>query len=139
MIFYTDVVADLFHYGHLNYFKAIYDMKKEGDIFIVGVHNDEVTLSYKRTPVLTMEERIKVLEGCKYIDKIIPNSPITKTKEYIDLHKIDIIFTPSNRTDDEIKLMLEVPYKLGIIRRIPYTSSISTTDIIKRIKDRKDL
>jgi len=114
-------------------------MKKEGDIFIVGVHNDEDTSSYKRRPVLTMEERIKLLEGCKYIDKIIPNAPITITKEYIDLHKIEIVFTTSIRTDDEMKLMLEVPYKLGIVRRIPYTSSISTSDIIKRIKNRTDL
>ena len=133
------MVADLFHYGHVNYLKEIFKMKKEGDIFLVGIHNDEETKSYKRLPILTMEERIKALESCKYVDKVIPNAPLKITEEYIKLHNIDLIFTPDNRTESEIKLMLEVPYSLGIVRKIPYTPSISTSDIIRRIKDRTDL
>jgi len=138
MILYTDMVADLFHYGHVNYLKNIYLQKKEGDLLYVGIHSDECTKSYKRTPIMTMEERIQVVEACKYVDKVIVDSPITTTKEYIDLHKIDLIFTPDNRTEDEIKLMLEIPYQMGIVRKVPYTNTISTTDIIKRISKRFD-
>ena len=135
MIFYANMVADLFHYGHVNFLKSIYLQKKEGDLLYIGIHSDKTTESYKRTPIMTMEERIKVVEGCKYVDKVIADSPVTITKEFIDLHKIDLIFTPDNRTEDEIKLMLEVPYQMGIVRKIPYTNTISTTDIIKRIDE----
>lgn len=133
MILYTNMVADLFHYGHVNYLKNIYLQKKQGDLLYVGIHSDNTTESYKRIPIMTMEERIQVVEACKYVDKVIADSPVTLTKEFIDLHKIDLIFTPDNRTEDEIKLMLQVPYEMGIVRKIPYTNTISTTDIIKRI------
>ena len=49
-----------------------------------------------------MEERIKVISSCKYIDKIIPNTPLTITHDYIKLHKIDLIFIPVNRTENKI-------------------------------------
>jgi cytidyltransferase-like protein len=133
MIFYADMVADLYHFGHSDYIKNIYLQKKEGDLVYIGIHNDEVVESYKRTPILTMEERIKVIESCRYIDKIIPNAPLEVTKEYINLHNIDYIFIPNNRTDEEISIMYEIPFKLGMIKTIPYTNTISTTEIIDRI------
>jgi cytidyltransferase-like protein len=111
MILYADMVADLYHYGHLEFIKNIYLHKKEGDLVYIGIHNDVDVESYKRIPVLTMEERIKILESCKYIDKIIPNAPLKVTKEYIDLHKINYIFIPNNRTEDEINEWLEYPKK----------------------------
>jgi len=138
MILYADMVADLFHYGHVNFLKNIYLQKKEGDLVYIGIVSDESAKSYKRTPIMSMEERIQVVEACKYVDKVIKDSPVSITKEFIDLHKIDLIFTSDNRTEDEIKLMLEVPYQMGIVRKVPYTNTISTTDIIKRISKRID-
>lgn len=134
MVFYTDMVADLFHYGHLEYIKQIYDLKKPGEKLIIGVHNDETVESYKRKPILTMEERIKVLSCCKYVDSIIPNAPLEINMDYVNLHNISRIFIPDNRTEEEIKLMVAVPYKLGMVTKIPYTHTISTTEIIERIK-----
>ena len=139
MIFYTNMVADMFHYGHSEYLRKIYELKKEGDKLYVGIHNDETVKSYKRLPVLTMDERIKVISSCKYIDKIIPNAPLSISKEYIDLYKIDQIFIPDNRTVEEIKVMVKIPYELGMVKQISYTPEISTTDLIKRIKNRTDL
>jgi cytidyltransferase-like protein len=141
MIFYIDMVADLFHYGHFNSIKEINDKyKKTNDKIYVGIHNDIVVESYKRKPILNMNERIKIIECCKYIDKIIPNAPLRVTKEYIDLYKIDLIFIPNNRTDKNINLMIPPDLiESGIIRKIKYTNSISTSDIIKRIKNRNDL
>jgi cytidyltransferase-like protein len=139
MILYTDMVADMFHYGHAEYLRKIHELKKGSDELYVGIHNDEAVKSYKRLPILNMDERIKVISSCKYIDKIISNAPLFITKEYIDLHKIDLIFIPNNRTQEEIELMVTIPYQMGIIRTIPYTTEISTSNIIKRIKDRNDL
>ena len=133
------MVADMFHYGHSEYLRKIYELKKDGDKLYVGIHNDETVQSYKRLPVLTMDERIKVISSCKYIDRIIPDAPLCITKEYIDLYKIDQVFIPDNRTIEEIKIMVKIPYELGMVKQIPYTPEISTTDIIKKIKSRNDL
>jgi cytidyltransferase-like protein len=133
MILYADMVADLFHYGHIEFIKNIYKFKNDGDEVVIGIHNDETVKSYKRTPIMTMEERVRVVESCKYVDRVLPNSPLIKTLDYINSNKIDYIFIPDNRTETEIKQWLEAPLKMGIVRTIPYTPSISTTDIIKRI------
>lgn len=140
MILYADMVADMFHYGHVEFIKNMFLQKKEAsDKIYIGIHNDETVKSYKRQPVLTMEERIKVLSCCKYIDKIIPDAPLQISKAYIDLHEIDLIFIPSNRTEEEIKQMVAVPYELGLVRQIPYTHEITTTELIRRIREREDL
>lgn len=137
MILYLDMVADLLHYGHINFIKNIYmNYKKNDDKIYIGIHNDETVESYKRKPILTMDERIKVLECCKYIDKIIPNAPLKITNEFIELYGIDKIFIPNNRTIEENELMLSDIFNNSHIEiiTIDYTYQISTTDIISRIK-----
>ena len=137
MILYVDMVADLLHYGHINFLKKIYnDYKQPNDEIYVGIHNDETVESYKRKPILTMDERIKVLECCKYIDVIVPNAPLKITDDYIKRHKIDKIFIPNNRTVEDNKLMLSnISNEVQVeIIEINYTFEISTTEIINRIK-----
>ena len=140
MILYLDMVADLFHYGHLNSIKEIYDTWKKTpeDKIYIGIHNDETVESYKRKPILTMDERISIISCCKYIDKVIPDAPLNITNEYIKRHKIDIIFIPDNRTLEEINVMVS-EINPDIIKTLKYTTTISTSDIIQRIKERDDI
>jgi cytidyltransferase-like protein len=133
------MVADLFHYGHAEFLRQISTYKKPGDQLYIGIHSDKTVESYKRTPIMTMDERIKIVSTCKYVDCIIPDAPLNISMDYVAKHKIDTIFIPDNRTEEEIKLMVEIPYSLGIVKKIPYTHTISTTDIIARIKARQDL
>ena len=140
-IIYTDMVGDLLHYGHMNFLKQIYEkfiINTDNKLYI-GVNGDEKTKSYKRLPVLTLKERCNMLEHCKYIDKIIPDAPLVITQQYIDSHKIKVLCVPNNRTNEEIKKWYTIPYNLDMIRKFPYTPEISTSQIIKRIKDRDDL
>lgn len=141
MIIYTDMVADLCHFGHLHFLEQIFNkfIKNTNNKLFVGIHNDETVASYKRLPILNMEERIKTLSFYKYIDKIIPNAPITIDKEYIELYNIDKICIPNNRTNDEIELMCAYPFKIGIIEKMKYTEDISSSIIIERIKKRNDI
>ena len=138
MIFYIDLVADLLHYGHINYLKKINEYKlNEDDKLYVGIHNDKTVEEYKRVPILTMDERIKVLECCKYIDKIIPDAPLKITDEFLKLHGVNKLFVPNSRTDEDNILMYSDIKDSNIeIITIPYTNTISTTDIINRIINR---
>jgi len=141
MNIYIDMVGDLFHYGHTNALKTIYDtyIKNTNNKLVVGVHNDKTVESYKRKPILTMDERIKVISTCKYIYKIIPDAPLEITEKYIKKNNINLICISGNRTNDEIELMYKNILHLNILKKIKYTDEISTSDIIKRIKDRVDL
>lgn len=132
-IVYVDMVGDLFHYGHVN---ALKQCKEMGDYLIVGVHSDEVVNSYKRIPIMNMEQRINVIKSCKYVDQVVEDAPIMITKEYIQKHKIDIVCITDTRPIGQTEQFYKIPMELGIVRKFKHTQEISTTNIIENIKNR---
>ena len=69
---YVDPVADLFHYGHMEFLRKA---RALGDYLLVGIYADDVLESYKRKPILTIEERIASVTTCRYVDEVLPNAP----------------------------------------------------------------
>lgn len=129
---YTDMAADMFHIGHLNLIKRA---KEFGDYLIVGVHSDEDISSYKRSPVIAEEDRYEIIRSCRYVDEVIEAAPLVMSKEFIEENNIDLII----RGDDvspELLRQQAVPISMGIMRYLPRTENVSTTDLIKTIKDR---
>lgn len=125
---YVDMVGDLFHFGHVELLRRA---KEFGQKLIVGVHSDETVMSYKRKPVLSMKERIAVIESCKYVDMVIPNAPLVVTQKYLDEYGIDLIVHGDDMTEQDKHLMFgEVLNKLILIN---YTDGISTTMILHRL------
>lgn len=127
------MVADLFHFGHVNFLKQA---KSHGDFLLVGVHADEAVTVYKRRPIMTMEERVASVEGCRYVDEVAPNAPITIERDWIEKHNIDLIMHGDDFSPELEALCYKTPIEMGIYRRIAYTPGISTTEIISRIKAR---
>jgi len=125
------MVADLFHYGHVNFLRQA---KDHGDFLLVGIHSDEVVESYKRTPILTMEERIASVSGCRYVDEVVPNAPLEITREWIEKHQIDVILHGDDVDPKVRDTWYAVPIEMGIYESISYTEGISTTELISRIK-----
>ena len=103
---YVDIVGDLFHAGHIGFFKKA---KELGDYLIVGVHSDEDVAKYKRTPILTMHERAEVIEACKYVDEIILYAPVGVTKELIVDNKIDLVLHGDDFNKDTLMDQYGVP------------------------------
>ena len=128
---YVDIVGDLFHLGHVSLFKKARGL---GDYLIVGVHSDEDVAFYKRRPVLSLEERSKVIKSCRYVDEVIENAPLVITEEFINEHDISYV-VHGDDVSDEVKRQHKIPYSLGIVKYVPYTPGISTTEIIERIKN----
>ncbi len=128
---YVDMVADLFHYGHVNFLKQA---KSHGDFLLVGIHADETVESYKRTPILTMEERIASVSGCRYVDEVIPNAPLEITREWIEKNQIELIIHGDDVAPEVRDTWYKVPIKMGIYQSVSYTEGISTTELIARIK-----
>ena len=131
-VVYVDMVADLFHYGHVAFLQQA---KAEGDYLIVGIHSDEDVFSYKRKPILTMLERAKVVSGCKYVDDIVTSAPLSVTEEFINKYNIDIVIHGDDISEQKKQEFYGVAEKLNKLKLIPYTQGISTTDIIRRMED----
>jgi len=132
---YVDIVGDLFHAGHVAFLQKA---KEFGNYLIVGVLADDVVEEYKRRPVLSLEDRVSVIAACRYVDEVIVAPPLRMTEEMVEEHKIRYVV----HGDDFNQALLEDQYgvalKLGLFRTVPYTSGISTTQIIKTIATRHD-
>jgi len=130
---YVDIVGDMFHAGHVAFLKQA---KSYGNYLIVGILADDVVQGYKREPILSLEERVKVIEACKFVDEVIVAPPLRLTDEMIDRLKIDFVVHGDDFNKDLLEDQYGVALRRGIFRAVPYTSGISTTQIIKRIVDR---
>lgn len=130
---YVDGVFDLTHYGHYKLFKQA---KKLGGKLIVGVLSDEECRKYKRNPVLNEKERIENIKCCGHVDEIIESVPNIVTKEFIKKYNIHIVAHAHLIEDHEkYKYQYIDAMNMGIFKRLNYTYTISTTDIINRIKN----
>lgn len=132
---YTDMCADLCHYGHFNYLDLVYEkcisLANGDDIWlIVGIHDDDTIVSYKRTPIMTMEERCRMIKYHTRVKQIIPNAPLKVTTEYLQNFNVNALFT-GTRPVEELEMMYNIP--IYMIHMIPYTDGISTTDLINRV------
>lgn len=133
---YVDMVADLFHYGHVEFFKKAREL---GDYLMVGIHADDVLVSHgykKGKPILTMEERVKSVAGCRHVDEALPNAPFVVERVWIEEHDINLVVHGDDFTREQIEYFYKVPIEMGIFRTVPYTKGISTTEIIRRILQR---
>ena len=131
---YTDGVYDVFHRGHvesLNTCKKLFP----DTYLIVGVIGDEDAEGYKRRPVYSEEDRFTILENIRCVDKVIRNSPLIITEEFMNAHSIDYVvhgFSNSSDSDKQGDFFSE-PKKLGKFMEVPYYDKISTTSIIRQM------
>ncbi len=130
---YADMVADLFHYGHMAFLRQA---RALGDYLIVGICADEDLLDYKRQPILSMAERVASVAGCRYVDDVLPNAPMRVDRAWIAKHKIDLVVHGDDFSEAQLADFYQVPIEMGIFRKVPYTPHISTSDIIRRIQRR---
>lgn len=140
---YMDGCFDLMHYGHAN---ALRQAKALGDELVVGVVSDEEIVANKGPPVLSMEERLALVSGLKWVDEVIANAPYAITEQFMNRlfndHKIDYII----HGDDPCLLpdgtdAYALAKRAGRYKQIKRTEGVSSTDIVGRIlsstRDRK--
>ena len=126
------MTADLFHFGHVNFLKQASEI---GDYLIAGIHSDETVQNYKRSPIMTMEERISIVASCRYVDEVIPNAPLIIDLKWIKKHNIHLVVHGDDFSEDLLQLCYKIPIEMGIFKKVPYTPGISTTDIMNRLKN----
>lgn len=132
---YMDGCFDLMHYGHAN---ALRQAKDLGDELVVGVVSDEEIIANKGPPVLSMEERLSLVSGLKWVDEVIASAPYEITEQFMkrlfNEHKIDYII----HGDDPCLLpdgtdAYALAKKAGRYKQIKRTEGVSSTDIVGRI------
>lgn len=114
---------DLLHYGHLNLLRRA---KEFGDYLIVGLSTDDFSNEKKgHYPYFDYDVRKQLLEGCRYVDLVIPEYSWEQKRDDIKKYCIDTLVIGEDWTGkfDFLKEEgVEVIY-------LPRTPEISTTRI----------
>ncbi len=126
IIGYTTGVFDMFHIGHLNILRRA---KEQCDLLIVGVSTDELVQRDKnKLPVISFENRCKIVEAIKYVDKVVPQVDKNKLAAW-EKYKFDKMFVGSDWQGTEAWNQFEEQFKpLGVeIVYFSHTDGISST------------
>ncbi|KAI8488989.1 Ethanolamine-phosphate cytidylyltransferase [Branchiostoma belcheri] len=127
----VDGCFDMAHFGHAN---ALRQAKKMGDYLVVGIHSDEEITKHKGPPVMTEQERYKMVGAIKWVDEVVEGAPYVTTLDTMDkyncdfcVHGDDITMTADGQdTYAEVK-------NCGRYKECRRTAGISTTDMVGRM------
>ena len=122
---------DLFHSGHVAMLK---EAKSNCDHLMVGVQTDPtIDRPEKNKPIQSVFERYVQLEGCKYIDQIVPYATEKEIEDILLTYKIDRRFIGEEYKTKEFtgkQLCVDNDIELYYNKR---QHSFSTTNLRTRI------
>ena len=131
---FMDGAFDLTHFGHLNAFRLARSL---GTHLVVGVNSDESITKCKGAPLMNDEERMTMVQSCKFVDEVVPDCPYIMNKEYLDWvikeKKIDYVVHGDDPCIVDGQDVYAVAKAAGKYRSIPRTEGVSTTDIVGRM------
>jgi glycerol-3-phosphate cytidylyltransferase len=135
LIIYTGGTFDLYHSGHANFLKRCSEL---GSV-TVSLNTDEFITAYKKKPpIMTYEERARVLLSCRYVSRVIPNYGGADSTPAIEAVEPDLIVIGSDwaRRDYYAQMGFTQDWLdergIGLVY-IPYTDGISSTAIKARL------
>lgn len=132
----VDGCFDGMHYGHSN---ALRQAKLMGDYLVVGVHSDTAIEENKGPTVSKNEERYAAVEACKWVDEVVKDAPYLTQVEWLDKYDCafcvhgDDVTTTADGSD-----CYSIVKAAGRYKECKRTEGVSTTDLIKRMLERKE-
>ena len=131
---FMDGAFDLMHYGHMNAFRL---GRSLGTYLIVGVNSDESITECKGPPLMDNQERLAMVQSCKFVDEVLTGCPYIMDSDYInwiiETYKIDFVVHGDDPCIVNGEDVYEAAKAAGKFRSIPRTHGVSTTDIIGRM------
>lgn len=122
---YTTGVFDLFHVGHV---RVLRNAKAMCDRLIVGVTNDELVSYKNKRAVIPFEERLEIVQSCKYVDLAVEQATMDKMDAY-HRYKFNIMFVGDDWYKTDKWKNIDEEMRLNGVRVVyfPYTKSTSST------------
>tara|TARA_B100000085_G_C18501199_1_gene495574 strand:+ start:880 stop:1287 length:408 start_codon:yes stop_codon:yes gene_type:complete len=124
---------DLFHSGHVAMLK---EAKSKCDYLMVGLQTDPtIDRPEKNKPIQSVFERYVQLEGCKYIDEVIPYATEQDLIDILLTYKIDVRFIGEEYQGKEFtgkQLCIDKGINIYYNKR---QHTFSTTNLRTRIKE----
>jgi glycerol-3-phosphate cytidylyltransferase len=117
---------DMFHIGHLELLKRIYEL---GDELIVAVSTDEFNDIKGKKTIIPYNQRAEIIKSLRYVDRVIPESSWHQKIDDIKKYDIDLFVMGDDWSGkfDFLKEYCEVLY-------LPRTEGISSTELKDTLK-----
>ena len=128
-------VFDLFHRGHVALLKQA---KSLGEKLIVAVNSDDLVADYKTRPVFSEEDRLTIVEACRYVDEAFVIHSYDN-RNVIKKYKVDAIVHGNDWEGDNYLRQIRVTkefldeHSVEMVY-VPYTKNISSSQIKSQIK-----
>ena len=131
--------ADLLHPGHIN---IINQASQLGEL-TVGLLTDKAIASYKRLPFLTYEQREIIIQNVKGVGSVVAQEKLDYRPNLIK-YKPDIVVHGDDwksgiQKSQREKIIKFLEENNGTLIEIPYTPGISSTSIIKHLREDEHL
>lgn len=136
-VVFTVGVFDLFHYGHKELFRRAKECADNGagvSKLIVAVQDGNSILKYKPEAkiVYTTQERVEMVEQCRYVDQVVLYTDVDKIVQELDF---DIFVLGGDQTHAGFQKAEQYCLEHGRkIIRLPRTKGVSATVLRERLK-----
>tara|TARA_B100000579_G_C22842156_1_gene862160 strand:+ start:112 stop:1407 length:1296 start_codon:yes stop_codon:yes gene_type:complete len=130
---YVGMSADILHPGHINILKIA---SSYGEV-TVGLLTDQAIASYKKIPVMSYEERYEIINGIKYVSKIVMQDTLDYTDNLMKLKPDYVVHGDDWTTGIQKNVRQKVIDILnswgGELVEVPYTEGISSSSIKEKL------
>jgi len=132
-IVFTNGCFDIIHSGHI---KLLKKAKQLGDVVIVGINKDSSVkkIKGKNRPIFSENQRIEIISAIEFVDYVVPFGQTTPEK-LIKIIKPDILIKGGDYKKEDVVGKDIVEKYGGKVYIFPLIGNISTTNIIKKIKN----
>jgi phosphoenolpyruvate phosphomutase len=134
-LIYVGMSADLIHPGHLN----ILAKARELGSVTIGLLTDKAIASYKRLPHMTFEQRAQIVENLKGVDQVVPQETLDYVPNLQRLKPRYVVHGDDWQSGVQRTTRQRVIDALaewgGELIEVPYTPNVSSTNLIKAVKD----
>jgi len=132
---YVGMSIDILHHGHIN----ILEKASEFGKVIVGLLSDKAISTGKRMPLLTFEQRKKIVANLKNVSEIVIQDEWDYSKNLIK-YRPDFMIHGDDWLSGPLAPFRELAIKAlntygGKLIEIPYTKGISSTKLIENFKE----
>ena len=114
--------TDIIHNGHIEILKRAAEL---GEV-IVGVLTDEVIASYKRYPVINLEQRMEIISTIKYVSEVVVQDELDYTKNLRNIKPDYVVHGEDWKVGYQVKIRNQVIEVLrewdGELIEFPYTN-----------------
>lgn len=143
-VVYVDMVADLFHAGHIAFLSKARALAetRAGDRhvrLVVGLMADDEAAVYKRRPLMTLAERATVVAACRYVDDVVAPCPSPVTAVFLDRQRVDLVVHGDDLDAAGVNRWYSAAVHRGCFATVRYSRDVgtpSTTAILDRLRDR---